>query len=74
VTVINVPRKFLVRQLCREYGIEAFRKLSKLAAREPSLTWIIVTESADRVSSQGSIRKRDGALEIIGLLEAVSTS
>lgn len=42
-------RKFLIRQLCREYGIQAYMTLAKIAKREDLLDWIIVKEPTKKV-------------------------
>ncbi|XP_070190023.1 E3 ubiquitin-protein ligase rnf213-alpha-like [Littorina saxatilis] len=43
------PKKFLVKQLCRQYGIQAYSTLAKLAKQQPLLEWIIVQEPANKV-------------------------
>ena len=42
-------RKFVIRQLCREYGIQAYMTLAKIAKQQRLLDWIIVQEPAKKV-------------------------
>jgi len=42
-------RKFVIRQLCREYGIQAYMTLAKIAKQQRLLDWIIVQEPANKV-------------------------
>ena len=42
-------RKFLIRQLCREYGIQAYMTLAKIAKQERMLDWIIIQEPTKKV-------------------------
>ena len=45
-------RKFLIKQLCREYGLQAYMTLAKLAKQEPLLTWVIFEESVNKVNTR----------------------
>ncbi|KAK7107714.1 hypothetical protein V1264_015588 [Littorina saxatilis] len=46
---LDWPKKFLIKQLCREYGIQAYMALAKVAQQQPMLSWIIFEEAVGRV-------------------------
>ncbi|KAK7478894.1 hypothetical protein BaRGS_00029875, partial [Batillaria attramentaria] len=39
------PKRFLIKQLCREYGLHAYLSLAQLASDQPLLRWVILEES-----------------------------
>ncbi|XP_076466869.1 E3 ubiquitin-protein ligase rnf213-alpha-like [Babylonia areolata] len=45
------PKKFLVKQLCREYGIQDFMTLVKRARQDDRLDWLTIQESDDQVEA-----------------------
>ncbi|KAL8581506.1 hypothetical protein ACOMHN_042899 [Nucella lapillus] len=46
------PRKFLVKQLCREYGIQDFMILVKRTRQDDRLNWIAIEESDDKTTNE----------------------
>ncbi|XP_070188878.1 E3 ubiquitin-protein ligase rnf213-alpha-like [Littorina saxatilis] len=43
------PKKFVVKQLCREYGIQAYMTLVKRSKQNPLLQWIVIQEPERKV-------------------------
>ncbi|KAL8623379.1 hypothetical protein ACOMHN_065913 [Nucella lapillus] len=43
------PRMFLIKQLCREYGLQAYTTLTTLATQQHLLHWIIFSDKKNKV-------------------------
>ncbi|XP_076467024.1 E3 ubiquitin-protein ligase RNF213-like [Babylonia areolata] len=52
------PKKFLVKQLCREYGIQDFMTLVKRAKHDDRLDWIMIQEPDIQVEQVDAVADR----------------
>ncbi|KAK7494871.1 hypothetical protein BaRGS_00013998, partial [Batillaria attramentaria] len=43
------PKKFLIKQLCREFGMQAYMALAKTTQQQKILEWILLEESTTKV-------------------------
>ena len=49
-TIYLINRKFIVKQLCREYGIKDYMTLLKLSKQfHQLLSWIVIQEPDEKV-------------------------